>query len=55
MMKIKYYCDHCDKELDSSTDYIGTVVETSRRFFEVDLCRECLEELDSWVLDFLKK
>lgn len=51
MKKIKTYCDHCGKELDSSCDYVDVQLDAVSDFITVDLCDECREEFVKLIFD----
>lgn len=44
-------CDHCGKKLDNVKDF----PEWDIYFLRVDLCSDCLDELEKIVLDFLNR
>ena len=54
MKEIKWYCDHCGKQIKPITDYVGEELGILVNE-EVDLCTECVEEFDKIVLNFCKK
>lgn len=53
MTEIKTYCDHCGKELDDMKDYPNTEIDIIK-FFNVDLCVDCMNELQKTVEQFIK-
>ena len=48
---MKYYCDHCGKEINSKDDYVDYAI--TERFWDLgplaktscDLCSDCKEEM----------
>lgn len=55
MTETKVYCDHCGMELSTQHDYYESEVQTPNKYFEVDLCRDCVEQLNTIILDFLDR
>ena len=53
MMKTKYYCDHCGKELDWNKDYID--YDISSLIENVDICKECVDEYMEHLRTFFKE
>ena len=49
MKSVKYYCDHCGKELNPMIDYIEFKWEISHKWAKQSLCEECFEALISMV------
>ncbi len=45
-------CDHCGKQLDAMHDYIDYDINN---FTEVDLCADCLRELETIIKNFLHR
>lgn len=41
----KYFCDHCNKEINDFDDYIDTQIETINAYYRVDLCAKCRDDL----------
>lgn len=54
MKEIKFYCDHCGKQIDSKSDYIGEEIGIGE-YKQVDLCADCVKEFDRMVLSFCKR
>ena len=54
MKVVKYYCDHCGKQIYTSTDFIDEDVGIMA-IERMDLCSECATELDSLIMEFCKK
>lgn len=52
MTKIITYCDHCGKDLNDMEDYGSSEIEIAYVEFQVDLCKECHEQLVKMVKDF---
>ena len=52
MREVKYYCDHCKKEINGMNDYIGEIIWDE---IEADLCCECFTDLNDIILKFVKK
>lgn len=55
MTETKTYCDHCGMELSTVHAYYDSEVETPNKYFEVDLCRDCVEHLNTIIRDFLDR
>lgn len=50
----KVCCDHCGKQLDSKKDwYVDTELITLKTCYNIDLCGECVDKLESIIKDFL--
>ena len=50
----KVCCDHCGKLIDSKKDwYVGVELNTLKNFYNIDLCEECADKLESIIKDFL--
>ena len=45
-------CDHCGKQLDEMNDYADYGLNN---FTEVDLCKDCLNELETIIKNFLHR
>lgn len=45
MQKTIYYCDHCEKEVNTCTEYPDLTIELNHATIEADLCDECFEKL----------
>ena len=56
-MGIVHYrtCEHCGKRLDEMHDYVDWEVSLKTRFLSVDICCDCMEELENLVLGFVKR
>lgn len=53
MSVIHYHtCDHCGKQLDEKHDYADYDLNN---FTEVDLCADCLHELETIIKIFLHR
>ena len=52
MEKIKIYCDHCGKELDTMRDFDYTQIDIAHKWAVADLCAECLDELYDIICNF---
>lgn len=45
-------CDHCCKKLDPMKDYVDYDLNN---FYTVDLCADCLKELEGVINKFLRR
>ena len=55
MKENKIYCDHCGKEIDTMRDYNDLQIDIGHKWYNTDLCIECLDKLYDIVLNFCKK
>ena len=56
MRDFKFRCDHCGKVLDEMHDYTEIEIDLPVGWWQdIDLCKECAEELCQLVGDFVKK
>jgi hypothetical protein len=55
MKENKIYCDHCGKEIDPMRDYDDLQIDMGHKWYDTDLCIECLDKLYDIVLNFCKK
>lgn len=55
---MKFYCNHCGKELDDWQDYVDYDIDFDDLSYTVDLCTECkeklVEEIDELVTRFVR-
>lgn len=54
MEQIKYFCDHCGKELNSSTDYTDVGLDLYTKEIRADLCEHCFDGLTNYIETFCK-
>ena len=54
MKVVKYYCDHCGKQIYTATDYVDEDIGILA-IERMDLCVDCARELDSLIMEFCKK
>lgn len=56
-MSLVHYrtCDHCGKKLDDKKDFPDWDIDFTASILYVDLCSDCLSELEKIVLDFLNR
>ena len=54
MKENKIYCDHCGKEIDTMRDYDDLQIDMGHKWYNTDLCIECLDKLYDIVLNFCK-
>ena len=52
MTEIKYYCDHCGKEIDYLNDYTRLHIKMNHVDIETDLCGDCFLELEESIKCF---
>lgn len=53
MSIVNYHtCDHCGKKLDEMHDYVDYDINN---FTQVDLCADCLRELENNIKQFLHR
>lgn len=48
-----YTCDHCGKRLDYNDPYTDTCAELKTKYWEMDLCDECYNELADLIGRFV--
>lgn len=53
MTYTKTYCDRCGIELSLQYDYCDGEIETPNKYFNVDLCVDCVEKLNILVKSFI--
>ena len=55
---MKFYCNHCGKELNEMYDYVDYDIDFDELSYTVDLCTECkeklVEEIDELVTRFVR-
>lgn len=52
MTETKYFCDHCEKELNLLKDYDDIGIDIGSSYIAADLCSECTNELTNIIRDF---
>lgn len=52
MEQIKYFCDHCGKEITNEYGIDAGIDIGSELWLTVDLCETCQKELAKFVKDF---
>lgn len=57
MFKVKYFCDHCGKEIGlASDDRLRVVIDSFKKpWVKVDACRDCSKEIEKAVGDLLEQ
>lgn len=55
MEENKIYCEHCGKEIDPMRDYDNLQIDMGHKWYNTDLCIECLDKLYDIVINFCKK
>lgn len=53
MEQIRYYCDHCGKQLNLKTDYDDITIDIAHRRLKTDLCRNCVCELCDIIENYI--
>lgn len=50
---VKWYCDHCGKEISEMHDYTEYNITLCDRILKADLCNACLSEMESKIKKFI--
>lgn len=51
MKIVKYYCDHCGKEIKIEDDInsVGILFDPAYRSIDVHLCNDCVKDLKKFI------
>ena len=52
MRQLKYFCDHCGKEIPDEYSLLGIEFGVND-YFKADLCPECINEVDYLIKEFV--